>query len=731
MARRSSLLSTALLAAAAASCAVDAGDPGDFPAPLASPPPEQTDTAAQAVAITRFIPLRFIHLRSSCSSWTGCTIGHESQDNIKEAVDKANVIFEPAGVKFWIQSSEAYPTSYFNGSELTDEAKLTDAQRLSWQLVVAELRRIFPTIPGNAYPIDQKKGRNTWLDAAVAHYGDPNVYHIYVHDETRATQSVTKYPSQGRSMHLVAERLVDENKVPPEVTTHLAHELAHTLGMPHPWDPAGGNNPSTGQPFTYADFWDNVYCDLGASAQFYTSRANALNNPCQGTIRTINQITDEDLGTTQNCTTTPSGGAGVPSCTIEGVTYSPDSTSVLQGVVRADPSVIHNPPSAWRYSTNISGYQGYWGIDTRASAFLSASQLERIPSFLGWNDVRWDNLFERPDNSAPLGSLMDCTNWCYGIGRLSLLQELGTSTEDFVYWSNPSSGNMAFTFKATNVPVVGTSYLPVVGRFDDDYIDDILWYNPSSTTGRFWWGGWGGNVYGPGGDFTAETPLRYGFFPGTGFTTFTGDFNGDGKTDIFLYSPGGNDYILWNGGNATFTQEALSVGPGYVPIIGDFDGLHGDDIFWYNTAGGHLNRWYSTGGTTFTKLNFYAVDAGGPYVPVVGDFDGQHGDDIFWYKAGVGGDRLWYSLGNGSTSFTKVAGKDVVKTYTPVAGDFNGDWKTDIYWEADDLTTDFIWAGQAQATQFVSHEASVKGAFRPIAGNFDGMLGDDIFWYRR
>lgn len=96
MARRSSLLSTALLAAAAA-LRCGRRRSGRFSRSAREPAPQQTDTAAQAVAITRFIPLRFIHLRSSCSSWTGCTIGHESQDNIKEAVDKANVIFEPAG----------------------------------------------------------------------------------------------------------------------------------------------------------------------------------------------------------------------------------------------------------------------------------------------------------------------------------------------------------------------------------------------------------------------------------------------------------------------------------------------------------------------------------------------------------------------------------------------------------------------------------------------------------
>src|SRR6478609_6100136 len=61
---------------------------------------------------------------------------------------------------------------------------------------------------------------------------------------------------------------------------------------------------------------------------------------------------------------------------------------------------------------------------------------------------------------------------------------------------------------------------------------------------------------------------------GGDYQPFAGDFNGDGRDDVFLYAPGAaQDYVEY--GTTTrgsFTQVAVSVFNRYQPFVGDFNG---------------------------------------------------------------------------------------------------------------------------------------------------------------
>jgi hypothetical protein len=107
----------------------------------------------------------------------------------------------------------------------------------------------------------------------------------------------------------------------------------------------------------------------------------------------------------------------------------------------------------------------------------------------------------------------------------------------------------------------------------------------------------------------------------------TGDFNGDGKSDILWYAPGIAKDWLWRGTTTGFTAApAVNVNGSYRPVSGDFDGDGKCDIVWYSPTGADA-LWRGTGGGFTAGL---AVSFGPGYTPTSGDFNGDHKSDIYW-----------------------------------------------------------------------------------------------------
>jgi hypothetical protein len=65
-------------------------------------------------------------------------------------------------------------------------------------------------------------------------------------------------------------------------------------------------------------------------------------------------------------------------------------------------------------------------------------------------------------------------------------------------------------------------------------------------------------------------------------TPLVGDFNGDDRDDILWYRPGPPADRLWIGNRSRrFGQRPVDMGRGYATAaVGDFDGNLKDDIFW-------------------------------------------------------------------------------------------------------------------------------------------------------
>ncbi len=252
-------------------------------------------------------------------------------------------------------------------------------------------------------------------------------------------------------------------------------------------------------------------------------------------------------------------------------------------------------------------------------------------------------------------------------------------------------------------------YRPVAGDFDGDGKHDIFWYQPGSAHDML-----------SHGTTTGFTNTAYAM--GRDYRPFAGDFDRDGFDDIFWFGPGPEPDVWWRGTPGGFTPgPPVSVNRYSIPIPGDFDGDGFDDVFWYGpgTRSDLLMRGSPTG-----------LVAGPPVrnddgrTPAVGDFDGDGKDDILWYGAGSASDSVWRGS---ATGFGARLALTIKASVQPVAGDFDGDGKADVVWFNSD-GPDLVRRGTATGFQNAP-EVRLDGSFTGIAGDFDGDGRDDIVWY--
>jgi hypothetical protein len=214
---------------------------------------------------------------------------------------------------------------------------------------------------------------------------------------------------------------------------------------------------------------------------------------------------------------------------------------------------------------------------------------------------------------------------------------------------------------------------------------------------------------------TAESPgadpmsyfAYWARFPGV--RALTGDFNGDGKTDIALIAGTQNTWtslpVAFSHGDGTFRVTNAFVGdfaqwwsafPGATAVTGDFDHDGKTDIA---LVSGLQNTWtslpvaFSNGDGTFRITNYFIGDFaqwwsgyGGAKI-VTGDFNNDGRTDIVLVS---GLQNTWTSLpvafsnGDGTFRVTNYFVGDFAQWWSGyagaevVTGDFNADKKTDI-----------------------------------------------------
>jgi hypothetical protein len=192
-----------------------------------------------------------------------------------------------------------------------------------------------------------------------------------------------------------------------------------------------------------------------------------------------------------------------------------------------------------------------------------------------------------------------------------------------------------------------------------------------------------------------------------------GDFNGDGKTDVFTLRPPTGQWLMSSGGEAEYVM--LYRDPELTLTsqlrFGDFDGDGKTDVFrttgseWQVSFGG-TQPWqaWNESRVSLSQLGF-------------GDFNGDGKTDIF---------RTTGSEWQISLSGTRNWGK-LIASSVPVAelrfGDFDGDHKTDVF-----RTTSVAWEVSLGATSRWIHWRDSRIPLRNLAfGDFDGDGMTDVF----
>jgi hypothetical protein len=251
-----------------------------------------------------------------------------------------------------------------------------------------------------------------------------------------------------------------------------------------------------------------------------------------------------------------------------------------------------------------------------------------------------------------------------------------------------------------------------IGDFNGDGKTDIFRY----------WGASGADMFlSNGAQFVSSgswTPAGHGL---DGW--YVGDFNGDGKTDIFRYwGSSGADMFLSNGAQFVSSGSWTPAGHGTDGwYIGDFNGDGRSDIC--RVMPGSTDVFLSTG-ASFLYAGSWTTTVPGPDGWYVGDFNGDGKSDLC--RVMPGATEVFLSTGTSFVSAGSWTTSDPGEDGWYV-GDFNGDGKTDI----------FRYGGASGADVFLSDGSAFvySGSWTPAGhgpepwyiGNFDGTGGDDIF----
>ncbi|MCP4134100.1 MAG: trypsin-like serine protease, partial [bacterium] len=217
-----------------------------------------------------------------------------------------------------------------------------------------------------------------------------------------------------------------------------------------------------------------------------------------------------------------------------------------------------------------------------------------------------------------------------------------------------------------------------VGDFNGDGRDDIFRYLPGTS---------GADVFLSNGDSFAHS----GSWTGAGYGSapkgwYVGDFNGDGRDDIFRYLPGtsGADVFLSNGSSFVHSGSWTGAGNGSAPngwYVGDFNGDGRDDIFRYLPGTSGADVFLSNGSSFVHSGNWTGAGYGSaPKGWYVGDFNGDGRDDIFRYLPGTSGADVFLSNGSSfvhSGSWTPAGNGSAPNGW--YVGDFNSDGRDDIF----------------------------------------------------
>lgn len=238
---------------------------------------------------------------------------------------------------------------------------------------------------------------------------------------------------------------------------------------------------------------------------------------------------------------------------------------------------------------------------------------------------------------------------------------------DLAWFQNPT----LYTFTGPSLGTSGSSIYSSpawggVGDYNHDGKDDLFLYNSSNDT--IYWMSSNGTTLGANGIAAIRSGLG-----GTPDWAGVGDFDGDGFRDEIAWFKGNTLYTL-GGSNLSATGTSGFYAPTWGGV-GDYDHDGRDDLFLYNSSTTTI-YWMSSTGTTVGGNGLGAIrgpGVGAPSWAAVGNFAGTgYRDSLAWFQGNTLFTMKGAGLGtSGSSNFS-------APTWGGVA-DYNEDGKDDLY----------------------------------------------------
>jgi FG-GAP repeat len=212
------------------------------------------------------------------------------------------------------------------------------------------------------------------------------------------------------------------------------------------------------------------------------------------------------------------------------------------------------------------------------------------------------------------------------------------------------------------------------------------------------------------------------------YTPLVGDFDGDNFDEILWYAPGFAPDYMWNFTSYSSVDSLTYPVNGVYdrPVVGDFTADGADDILWYNPGFGADYFWDYNPGGGFTSRR---ADSNGDYLPVSGSIGFDQTDDIFWYAPDAAADYLWDYV-PGSTAFESTRHMIIGTRYQPFSLDIwaDGRGNEDIFWYGPGDTTDAIWDfyHDLRFDYALPNEGALAGHYLTTVGDYFGGGTEDV-----
>lgn len=203
------------------------------------------------------------------------------------------------------------------------------------------------------------------------------------------------------------------------------------------------------------------------------------------------------------------------------------------------------------------------------------------------------------------------------------------------------------------------------------------------------------------------------------------DVNGDGRSDLLWWRPGGTFVHWWMNGSNTLLGRSFAVPSGWTAIGGgDFNGDGRNDVVW-QAANGNVYIWLNSNGNAYGVAQPIGNRSGWTLVGTR-DVDGNGTADLQWFRPGTF--VHWRMSGATVTvgrSFTVPANWTVIGT-----GDLNGDGRSDVVLRAPGGGIHYWRNTNGNAYAPAESIGNRQGWELRGVGDIDGDRRDDLVWWR-